>query len=135
MEATVLTALRGAEYLGSHPRARRRVASVDVVFTTDGISMIRGGREFGTLPWQHIRTLSAASWESVERRITAPRVMLLGLWALVFRKTSRAAHLLVADEDGECAFAVPGISPDELRAGLDSLQRYLPRSSPSIAHS
>jgi hypothetical protein len=133
MESTVLTALRGAEYLGSHPRARRRVAPVDVVFTSDGISMMRGSREFGTLPWQHIGALSAASWESVERRITAPRVMLLGLWALVFRKTSRAAHLVVADDDGEWAFAIPGLSPDELREGLDPLQRYVPRSSPSIA--
>jgi hypothetical protein len=134
VDATVLTALRGAEYLGSHPSAPRRFGPVDIVFTTDKIVMTRGRREFGSLPWESLLDLRAATWETVERHITGPRVVLLGLWSLVFRKKTSFSHLIVTDRSGEWAFGVPGIRPDELRAGLGPLRAYLPRPTSPATH-
>ncbi|MBK5331343.1 MAG: hypothetical protein JJD93_05195, partial [Ilumatobacteraceae bacterium] len=64
--ASVLTALRSTTYLGSHPLATRRVEDVDIEFTEAGLSMRRGRRQFGSVPWDSVVALSAATWESEE---------------------------------------------------------------------
>ena len=73
--ANVLTALRGTRYLGSHPRASRPVEDVDIEFTESGLSMRRGRRQFGAIPWATVAALSAATWDTEERRFLAHRVL------------------------------------------------------------
>ena len=124
---TILTTLRDCEYLASHPRVKRRLSGIDITFTDSGLSLTRGRRQFGVLPWESVHDLSAASWETVETHITAPRVLLLGwFWAMLFRKRTQYAHLIVADGEGEWVFAVPGIAAADLRSGLEPLRDYLP---------
>jgi hypothetical protein len=125
--ANVLTALRDTEYLGSHPRASRRVFDVDVEFTDNGVTLRRRRREFGVLRWDNITGLTAAPWDSVEARPTFTRFLFIGIWAFVFRKTTIYAYLTISDSEGDWAFAVPGLTASELRVGLESLQAYLPR--------
>ena len=125
--ASVLTALRGTTYLGSHPRATRRVHDVDIEFTETGLSMRRGRRQFGSIPWDSVAALSAATWESEKRRIFWPTVIFFGwVWAWLTRSTTTYSYLTVTDSEGEWAFAVPGLSASELRTGVDALHAYVP---------
>jgi hypothetical protein len=124
--ANVLTALRGTRYLGSHPRATRPVEDVDIEFTDTGLSMRRGRRQFGAISWDSVTALSAATWESEERRVSWPTVIFFGwLWAWLTRSTTTYSYLTVTDSEGEWAFAVPGLSASELRTGVDALQAYV----------
>jgi hypothetical protein len=125
--ANVVSALRATTYLGSHPRATRRVQDVDIEFTDAGLSMRRGRRQFGSLPWNSVTALSAAAWETEERQISWPTVIFFGwLWAWLSRRTTTYSYLTVTDSEGEWAFAVPGLSASELQAGVDALQAYVP---------
>ena len=124
--ARVLTALRGTRYLGSHPRATRAVEDVDIEFTETGLSMRRGRRQFGSIPWHSVAAMSAATWDAEERRIFWPTVFFFGwLWAWLTRTTTTYSYLTVTDSEGEWAFAVPGLNASELRTGVDALQAYV----------
>jgi hypothetical protein len=132
-DAGVLTVLRGTTYLGSHPRARRRVFDVDIVFTEAGVTLRRNRRrEFGAIPWESVVELSAAPWETVEQRPSLIRFWFLGIWAFFFPLKTTYAYLTVRDPVGEWAFAVPNIAARELGAGLEALQPYV-REHPSTS--
>ena len=121
-----LTVLRGTTYLGSHPRARRRVFDVDIVFTEEGLSLRRGRRrEFGEVRWESITELSAAPWDTVESRPSFIRYWFLGIWAFYFPVKTTYAYLMVRDSEGEWSFGVPNITAAELRSGLEALQPYV----------
>ena len=125
-EVGVLTVLRGTTYLGSHPRARRRVFDVDIVFTGEGLTLRRGRRrEFGEVRWESIIELSAAPWDTVESRPSLIRYWFLGIWAFFFPVKTTYAYLLVRDSEGEWSFGVPNITATELRSGLEALQAYV----------
>lgn len=122
----VLTVLHGTTYLGSHPRARRRVFDVDIVFTNEGLSLRRGRRrEFGEVWWESISELSAAPWETVESRPSFIRYWFLGILAFFFPVKTTYAYLMVLDSEGEWSFGVPNITAEELRSGLETLQAYI----------
>jgi hypothetical protein len=123
--AGVLTVLRGTTYLGSHHRARRRVLDVDVVFTDAGLTLRRGHREFGEIRWETIIELSAAPWDTEERRASFIRFIFFGIFAFFFPVKTTYAYLSVKDRDGEWSFAVPNITAAELSTGLDALQPYV----------
>jgi hypothetical protein len=125
----VLTRLRGTNYLGSHPRARRRVFDVDIVFTNEGLLLQRGRRrEFGDIRWESITELSAAPWDNEERRPSFIRFWFLGIWAFFFPLKTTYAYLSVRDLDGEWTFAVPNITAEELGSGVEALQPYVPHA-------
>ena len=125
--ANVLTALRGTRYLGSHPLATRAVEDVDIEFTEAGLSMRRGRRQFGSIPWDSVAALSAATWDTEERRISWQTVFFIGwVWAWLTRGRTTYSYLTVTDSEGEWAFAVPGLTASELQTGVDALQAYVP---------
>ena len=125
--ANVLTALRATTYLGSHPRATRRVHDIDIEFTEAGLSMRRGRRQFGSIPWESVAALSAATWDNDEREIFWPTVFFFGwLWAWLTRTTTTYSYMTVTDSEGDWAFAVPGLTAGELGTGVDALQAYVP---------
>jgi hypothetical protein len=123
--ASVLTVLRGTTYLGTHPRASRRVDDVDIIFTEHGLHIRRGRNQLGEIPWVGISELSAATFDSEERRISWGAVLVLGFWALLLMKRTTYAYLMVTDSEGEWAFAVPDIAAIELRTGIEPLQAYV----------
>ena len=130
--ASVLTALRGTTYLGNHPRATRRVQDVDIEFTAAGLSMRRGRRQFGWIPWDSVAVLSAATWDTEERRIFWPTVFFVGwFWAWLTMSRTTYSYLTVTDSEGDWAFAVPGLTASELQTGVDALRAYVPK--PSLA--
>jgi len=121
-----LTALRDTTYLGSHPAASGQIEDLDVIFTVDGVSLRRKRKDLGAIPWRNVTSLHAENREGVERRMTAPRLLLLGAWAVVAKKSTILSYLIIADERGNWLFAIPGLSAIELQAGLVGLQAYVP---------
>jgi hypothetical protein len=119
---SVLTVLRGTTYLGTHPRALRRVEDVDILFTDRGLHIRLGRHDVGEISWETITELSAATFDSEERRISWWWVLVLGFWALLMVNKTTYAYLTVSDSGGEWAFAVPDITAGELRAGLEPLR-------------
>ena len=121
-----LTRLRKLKYLGSHERFSGQVEGIDVEFTRAGVALMGKKSLLAEVPWRYVRDLAADDRESVERRITAPRLLLLGAFALIAKKERTLSYLVVRDQDGEWIFEVPGISAIELRSGLVPLHRYVP---------
>ena len=87
-------------YLGSPPDHAATIESAPLVFTSDGMWLVKGeeGRFF--VPWTDIRQLSADEREVVERRVTVPRVFLLGVGAWIAKKERVFAYLAVVDDTG-----------------------------------
>jgi hypothetical protein len=103
------------------------VQDVDIEFTQAGLSIRRGRRQFGSIPWNSVADLSAATWDTEERQIFWPTVLLFGwFWAWLTRSTTTYSYLTVTDSEGEWAFAVPGLTAGELQTGVEALQAYLP---------
>ena len=125
-EPRVLTRLRKAKYLGSHPRVPRQAEDLDLVFTTAGITFQAGRANLGDIPWSSIHELVADTSEGVERRLTGTRLLLLGAFALVAKKETLFSYLIVRDAHGEWIFAIPGLSAIELRSGLNPLRVHVP---------
>ena len=129
---STLTQLNDVTYLGSHPHAMGALEDLDLIFTTDGLRFTRGDATLGEIAWPRVISLSADARDTVDRRITAPRVLFLGVFSIFLRKTQRFASLNVCDADGVWIFAVGGISASELRAGLVDLQPYVGGGRPPI---
>ncbi|MEQ8842257.1 MAG: hypothetical protein RIB98_14835 [Acidimicrobiales bacterium] len=121
----VLTRLRGAKYLGSHPNAPGQVENLDIEFTSDGVRL-RARKSLIEIPWRTVVELSADDRESVEKRVTGPRLLLLGAFALIAKKERVLSYLAVVDDKGEWLLEVPSLSAIELRAGLSQLLSYVP---------
>jgi len=108
------------------------VEEVGIEFTESGLSMRRGRRQFGAIPWSSVAVLSAATWDTEERRIFWPTVFFVGwLWAWLTMSRTTYSYLTVTDSEGEWTFAVPGLTASELQTGVAALQAYVPR--PTLA--
>lgn len=130
--ARVLTRLKKTKYLGSHPRVSGQAQELDVVFTTSGIVFRAGRSTLGERPWSAVVELTADTNEGLEKRLTGPRLLLLGGLAFIAKKETRIAYLIIRDAEGDWIFAVPGLSAIELRSGLVGLQKFVaPRPSPA----
>lgn len=121
----VLTRLRKAKYLGSHPRVSGHVEGVDVEFTNIGVRL-RAKKTSIDIPWTTVTELAALDRDGVERRITAPRLLALGTFALIAKKERSLSYLVIADDRGEWVVEVPGLTSIELKSGLGPLQQFLP---------
>jgi hypothetical protein len=95
---------------------------VDIVFTERGLLLGRGRTVFGEICWESITGLSAATWDTEERRISWGWVLVLGIWALFLMRRTTYAYLTISAAGGEWAFAVPDITANELRRGIEQLQ-------------
>ena len=128
-DTQTLTALRKTKYLGSHPKVSGQVEARDVVFTKSGVVFEAKRKSIGFLPWATIVEVAADSREDIERRLTGTRIVFMGFFALMAKKETKVAYLVIRDNDGDWVFAVPGISAMELRSGLRALQVFVPDSN------
>jgi len=127
-----MSALKGVTYLGSHPRHTGTVESLTVAFGPSGFSMAAYDEPWQQLYWDQIRSVAAATQESVERRITATRVLLLGAIGLFAKKERIVSYLIVGDDDGEWMFAVSGVSAMALRAWTQPAEARVTRDRATI---
>ena len=114
--------LRSLRYLGGHPSAPSELDRVDVFFDVDGIEFKRKHERLGSIPWDEVTDLSADA-ESTTRRMTVPRVWLLGVFAALFPTRERHVLLRVSDRRGPWMFEVSGIRLGELRKGIAKIRR------------
>lgn len=124
----VLTRLKNATYLGSHPERTGQEKHVDVTFFTQGVQADRdrptksGQDTLMSRWWGEVYDLRAEDRDEIERRITASRLAVMGVFALAFPKKRGSSYLTVADEHGEWIFAIPNLSAMELSGGIRPLQ-------------
>ena len=130
-DTRVLTRLTKTKYLGSHPRYGGQVDKLTLEFTNTGIRMIAGKSELGSIQWDAVNEIAADERESVERRVTASRVALLGAFALLAKKERVLSYLVVNDAKGDWIFAIPGLTQMELDAGIRQLHKYVGGSTPA----
>jgi hypothetical protein len=109
--------LRDLHYLGGHPAARAELEHVDIAFDAAGIHFARRREPLGSIAWVDVTDL-AADADTTTSRMTVPRVWLLGIYALLFKKHERRALLRIQDRRGAWLFTVDGIALDDLRDGL-----------------
>ena len=117
-----MTSLQNVTYLASHPKVSSRLDKIDLIFTTEGISIKRS--VLGELSWSTIDWIAADDREGLDKRVTATRVLLTGVFALALKKKTVLSYLIVAQADGDWIFAIPGLTKAELSAGINQLYPY-----------
>ena len=101
-------------------------------FDESGLGLSLYDERWEAIYWDQIHHLSADSSETVERRITATRVLLLGAIGLFAKKEQVVSYLVVVDQGGEWIFAVPGVSAMELRAWVRPAEARVTRDRPPM---
>ncbi len=98
-----------AVHLGGVANLAPGASDIDLHLSQHGLDIVRGTDEtLGRLTWEEIRALDVPSGRSIRRRRREPRTNLI----------VRTAH-------GEASFAVPAVSPEELREHINPLlKRY-----------
>lgn len=111
-------ALNG-KYLGGHPHhPKPGKLNVNVVLDDAGVRCV-GMRELFRIPWSDVAGLDAEGREQAQSRVTATRLVTLGVFALAAKKKQKSAYLTVAlKAGGEVLFQVDGATPQELRGRI-----------------
>ena len=104
-----------AVHLGGVANLAAGTSDIELRLSEHGLDIVRGADEtLGRLTWDEIRALDVPTGRSIRRR----------------RRDSRT-NLVVRTAHGEATFAVPAVSPEELREHVDPLlQRYARPSAP-----
>lgn len=131
----VLTRLRNTIYLGSHPEWTGQEKHVDITFFVQGVQVGRGEMTLMSRWWSEVSQLRAEDRDEIQHRITASRILVMGVFALALPKTRARSFLTVADARGEWIFSVPNLSSIELSSGIRPLQSRVTQvatTAPSI---
>jgi hypothetical protein len=113
-------------YIGALPNTRPTTDGLLQV-SDEGIAIVGGHAldDMGTivsaelaLPGESIVAAAVEDREEVEKRVTAARVILVGVWALLWKKEHKASFLVVETKDGIAIFKCGSLTPLELRARL-----------------
>ncbi len=82
-------------------------ADIELMFTPQGLDIIREEKSIGRLPWDEVRMLEVPDTRTRLRR-------------------GNETRLVVRTDEGEASFRVPSLNRDELRAYIDALNRFIP---------
>lgn len=90
------------------------------IFTVDSSGIgLRGFRQLFVIPWDQIVDVEIEGPEQASKRVTATRVLALGVFALAARKKSKMSVIIVRLRSGEEAvFQSEKMTPPEVRARL-----------------
>jgi hypothetical protein len=124
-------------HLGGHPGLRpgeKRLwlwpgASAAIVFADP-----RCEREVAVLEYGKVRAMRVEGPDTVQSRVTIPRVAVGGLFAFAKKKQDKEAYLVFEPHvGGEVIFHVSGYTPWELRGALSPLLHWLDGDPATIA--
>jgi hypothetical protein len=107
----LLTRLHKLTYLGSHPERTGQLEHVTLSFFKAGVQA--DGKRRNTMfarGWDELIDLRAEDRESLERKVTGTRFLLMGAWSLAFQKKTVVSYVSVTDASGDWVFAVPELS-------------------------
>lgn len=110
------------KYLGGHPQSPKARSSARLVCDEDGLS-IQGtvsSKKVVALPWSEITEIAVDGNDTIEARVTATRLVTLGIFALAApkKKGNKAAYVTCRAQSGDLVFEVPGAEPHKLSARL-----------------
>lgn len=113
------------DYLGGHP-AVDKAHKDKVLVVDDGGVHYRHLRELFTIPWSEVTAVAIDGPEQASKRITATRLVTIGVFALAAKKNTTEAYLQVDTADMSTSFAVHKMSAGELRGKLGHWVKRLP---------
>lgn len=120
-------------YLGGLPELPDRMKGRSIVILP-GLSIQlqdKFGLDHARLDWQRVRSLSVDGPDEVRRRVTATRILGMGIFAWSAKKKEPESYLIIETADGEGIFTLR-TSLYELRAKLaPAIAQLAARSQPS----
>ncbi len=119
------------QYLGGWSSHTKTYKAKYVRIDAQGISL-RGLKTIFTIPWDQVLDLEVEGPESASKRVTAGRVLALGVFALAAKKKTQSAVLIVSLRSGEEAvFQTEKLTAAELRAKLVPVTSQLRKANVS----
>jgi hypothetical protein len=114
------------EYLGGFRDLA--AGNLTVVFDEAGVHLVPVATPWWracALPWPDVREILVEGHEETRRRVTATRMMAVGLLALAIPKDENysRAYVTVTAKDGDVVVRVDGARPQELKARLGDVLR------------
>ena len=105
-------------YLGGHPIREKKHNGGVLRFDAEGVHF-RGFHELFVVPWVDVQELAVEGSEEVQRRVTASRLLTIGVFAFAAKKKApKNAFVTVATKDGEAIFECTRTGPHAIRAKL-----------------
>lgn len=78
------------------------------------------------IPYDNVKDISIESPDEVSKRVTATRLIALGVFALFLKKKKKEAYIVVQLKDGqEAIFHANGVTTMDVRAKLSSTISHL----------
>lgn len=105
-----------AKYLGGHP-SHPKGQPVSLQLDDDGVRA-KVVRTVLVFPWDEVTSIEVEGPEGVEKRVTATRLLTLGVFAFAAKKKSKLSYVVVGTAEGEAIFEVAKHTPMEMRAKL-----------------
>jgi hypothetical protein len=133
--------LEPAVYLGGHPQRSAPVKRAAVWVHEAGVSVLdSAGRTALEFDLEDLKAVEADGPSEVQKRVTVPRILALGVIALAVPKKERLAYLVLDTNAGEAIIEVHSMSAMELRAAIQPLVKLVttpktPSPQPSNAKS
>jgi hypothetical protein len=118
------------KYLGGQPGFDKPFDG-PMVIDDEGIHMRRIKEAF-VLPWSSVSGVAIEGPEAARRRVTAARLLTVGVFAFAVKKKDKLAYLTVATHQGEVTFEVDGVLAPELKGRLARWTNTLAELAPSI---
>ncbi len=129
MERLTITYWRAL--LGGHPQRADPVKRGAVWMHDDGVSILDSAGlsalEFGI---DDLRSAEVDGPSEVQKRVTVPRVLALGIIALAVPKKERLSYLVLDTTDGEAIVEVHSMSAMELRAAIQPFVKLIGNPKP-----
>lgn len=113
------------DYLGGHPEVGKPEKNHIVVVDDDGVHY-RRMREVFTIPWSDVTAMAIDGPEQAAKRMTATRLVTLGVFAFAAKKNTTEAYFQVDTAETSVSFNVHKMSAGELRGKLGKWANTLP---------
>lgn len=106
------------DFLGG-PDNEAEKANVQLVFDAVGchVKSTLGASRLD-FPWESVVALSVEGADALQKRITVTRMVLVGLFALAWKKKEQSSFFVIETQDGEYIFSSRQLSVQQLRAHL-----------------
>ena len=118
-------------YLGGHPAQRFGSKVESTVVLDDAGVHVRRFKDAFCIDWWDIQDVTVEGPEELTRRVTATRVVALGVVALATKKKSGSCYLGIRTQGYEAKFQVERMSASQLRALFGP---WMSRIHPSAIH-
>lgn len=115
-----------ATYLGGHPRHPEPVPNA-IVTVLSGVINVRDsdGQSGFSFAASEITSIEVDGPMEVQKRVTVPRVLALGVYALAVPKAERLSYLVINTIEREAIVEVRSLTSMELRAALQPMAGLL----------